>query len=176
MNHDNLGNYSRSYVSDLRAQLQAANERADRAETALHQCLTVTGEEAGDRDDFLALVNSEQVTVQVTVDAVRGMKAELDTTEAFYRTARQTNAALKAEVEGLKQWKREASDELFQCGVDIVKLNQQITAARALNDTLAGALKELVDQDDHQEPFNGLDMSNGRAALSAYAKSKEAAK
>ena len=29
MNHDDLGNYSHSYVADLRAQLQAANERAE---------------------------------------------------------------------------------------------------------------------------------------------------
>ncbi len=58
--------------------ISAATFRAEKAEAALYECYTATGEEAGDAGDFRALVDREKHTVA----AVKAMRAELDKAEA----------------------------------------------------------------------------------------------
>ena len=195
MNHDDLGNYSHSYVADLRAQLQAANERAEKAEEINHRLTTMCRAYSVDP---AKIGNTEIAITRIAQDEHMALLNRL-------AASQQTSAALKAEVERLTgiersynaqrnlppdqrtipdddagraaYWKGRAKaieGDFAKLSDALLKEGEAKDAALALNDTLAGALKELVDQDDHQEPFNGLDMSNGRAALSAYAKAKEA--
>lgn len=69
------------------ADLIALRAQLTEAQAALHRCYTVTGEEAGDIDDFHALVNREQHVVE----AVTRLRKELD---AHTKATRQRNELL----------------------------------------------------------------------------------
>ena len=174
MNHDDLGNYSHSYVADLRAQLQAANERAEKAEEINHRLTTMCRAYSVDP---AKIGNTEIAITRIAQDEHMALLNRL-------AASQQTSAALKAEVDRLLHERNEIAeksvlpyrDQLNALVREAEKVVVERDAALALNDTLAGALKRSRDaigagfgkeQRAHIE-------QQAAAALSAYAKSKEA--
>lgn len=78
--------------NQLKRDLTALRSRLATCEAALHQCYAATGEEAGDSDDFRALVDRERITVEAVTqmrkerDAAQEDTARLDWLDAEHHT------------------------------------------------------------------------------------------
>ena len=227
MNHDDLGNYSHSYVADLRAQLQAANERADKAEAEAKTAsarfdeliaLAYVPQPHGRQyacwaQTYKQLWEFSEASAQFWRKEYSGLDAEKLLSIAIMRSfcresqirdgeilaarlaaSEQTSAALKAEVDRLLHERNEIAeksvlpyrDQLNALVREAEKVVVERDAARALNDTLAGAAQEAhaalvsiradrptAHTDEVWFMLNRA-INTTDAALSAYAKSKEA--
>jgi len=91
------------HIAPLRTDLEAARRENERLTCALHQCLAATGEEAGDADDFRALVNRERVTVR----AIKELRDDRDKLETALTAALTANRALEADK---ATWQKIATD------------------------------------------------------------------
>lgn len=149
-------------LADLRAQLQAANAKLDAAH-AENERLAVEADRW--MRDWETATDAAKAAINLVVEK------------------EQANAALKAEVERLTKERDDFHHSYrTKCDIETKALHNELTAARALNDTLAGALKynDAILQTIQVNAGDGnlVDIVSARTgnavALSAYAKSKEA--